>query len=121
METEARPWGSFTVLDDNPNWKIKRIEVLPGKRLSLQSHKHRDEVWRVLAGTGTFFRHNDLPRVCDVGSQFEICAGTKHRMANNHSELLVVLEIQTGTYFGEDDIVRYEDDFGRVGENEQAK
>lgn len=112
---EARPWGSFIILDESRRHKVKRIEVLPGKRLSYQRHQHRDEHWFVIKGTAKITLNGDEILVSE-GSSVEIAKGAAHRVENlNASESLVFIEIQTGTYFGEDDIERIEDDFGRIG------
>jgi mannose-6-phosphate isomerase len=110
---ERRPWGSFTVLDGADNFKVKRIEVLPGKRLSYQSHKRRTEHWYVVAGIAKVTL-NGAEILVYAGGAVDIAAGTAHRVENHDgSDTLVFIEVQTGDYFGEDDIVRYEDDFGR--------
>lgn len=122
METESennspafdeRPWGSFTVLDEGDNYKVKRLEVLPGKRLSYQRHKRRAEHWYVVHGTANVTL-NGTEILVKTGESIDIGVGDAHRVANpNASELLVFIETQTGDYFGEDDIERLEDDFGR--------
>ena len=111
--TVRRPWGSYTVLSEGDGYKVKRIEVLPGAKLSLQSHKHRAEQWTTVAGVmtvtidGREFRQS-------IGESCHIPLGAKHRMANETGEVAAVIEVQTGDYLGEDDIVRYEDIYGRV-------
>ncbi|MBX7056072.1 MAG: phosphomannose isomerase type II C-terminal cupin domain [Pyrinomonadaceae bacterium] len=111
--TENRPWGSFTILDEAPNFKAKRIEVLPGKRLSYQRHSRRSEHWFVTSGTAKVTLNGEEKLVAS-GQAIDIPTGTAHRVENpHHDEVLVFIEIQTGDYFGEDDIVRLEDDFGR--------
>jgi mannose-6-phosphate isomerase len=109
---DVRPWGSFTVLEEAEHWKVKRIEVLPGKRLSYQKHKFRQEHWFVVAGTGTVILDGERVDV-PTGQAIDIPHGAAHRMCNEGDELLVFIEVQRGTYFGEDDIIRLEDDFGR--------
>jgi mannose-6-phosphate isomerase len=112
-EYDERPWGSFTVLDEGENFKVKRIEVLPGKRLSYQRHSRRAEHWFVVQGTAKVTL-NGREILVKKGESIDIPLGGAHRVANGHDrELLVFIEIQTGDYFGEDDIVRLEDDFGR--------
>lgn len=111
--TDERPWGRFTILDQGDGYQVKRIEVLPGKRLSLQSHQYRSEVWTVVAGVLDF----ELDGVQNKISQHEtVFIGTqqKHRAGNSGTEILVFIEVQKGTYLGEDDIIRYEDDHGRI-------
>ena len=111
---DQRPWGSFTVLDEGENFKVKRIEVLPGKRLSYQRHTRRAEHWFVVQGTAKVTL-NGKEILVETGGSVDIATGTAHRVENPHStERLIFIETQTGTYFGEDDIERLEDDFGRV-------
>jgi mannose-6-phosphate isomerase len=113
-EYDQRPWGSFTVLDEGENYKVKRIEVLPGKRLSYQQHSRRSEHWFVVRGTAKVTLNGNEVLV-KSGQSVDIPVGTKHRVENlPDAELLVFIETQTGDYFGEDDIVRHEDDFGRT-------
>ena len=110
---DVRPWGSFTVLDEGDNYKVKRIEVLPGKRLSYQRHSRRAEHWYVVRGTAKVTL-NGVEKLVNSGEAIDIAMETAHRVENPHAdELLVFIETQTGDYFGEDDIVRLEDDFGR--------
>jgi mannose-6-phosphate isomerase len=111
---DQRPWGSFTVLDEGDNYKVKRIEVLPGKRLSYQRHSHRAEHWYVVRGTANVTL-NGVEIIVKMGQTVDIGLGDAHRVANpDDSEMLVFIETQTGDYFGEDDIERLEDDFGRM-------
>ncbi|MFZ1700387.1 MAG: phosphomannose isomerase type II C-terminal cupin domain [Pyrinomonadaceae bacterium] len=110
---DQRPWGSFTVLDEGENYKVKRIEVLPGKRLSYQQHSRRSEHWFVVSGIAKVTL-NGAEILVKTGSAIDIGRGDAHRVENpDASELLVFIETQTGDYFGEDDIVRLDDDFGR--------
>lgn len=111
---ENRPWGSFTILDDRDNFKVKRIEVLPGKRLSYQRHRRRAEHWFVVQGTAKVTL-NGSEVLVKTGEAIDIKVGDSHRVENADAELLVFIETQTGDYFGEDDIERLEDDFGRAG------
>lgn len=112
-EFENRPWGSFTILDGQSNFKVKRIEVLPGKRLSYQRHSRRAEHWFVTQGTAKVTL-NGREILLDEGSALDVLTGDAHRVENPHeSETLIFIEVQTGEYFGEDDIERLEDDFGR--------
>lgn len=118
MHREEREWGSYEVLLDAPDCKVKRITVSAGKRFSLQSHKFRNEIWTIISGTGLFSYGWHLDSVEDTivnpGQTMEIRAGDIHRMQAGPGQDLVFIETQLGTYFGEDDIVRYEDDFGRA-------
>jgi mannose-6-phosphate isomerase len=112
--SEQRPWGSFTILDEGENYKVKRLEVLPGKRLSYQRHSHRSEHWFVVQGTAKVTL-NGLEMLVETGKAIDVPQGTAHRIENEpDGEHLVLIETQTGTYFGEDDIERLEDDFGRT-------
>ena len=110
--TTHRPWGSYTVLEDEHGYKIKRIVVKPGKRLSLQKHYHRNEHWIVVSGTATVTvgERNFLLR--ENESTF-IRMGEVHRLANEGKIPVVLIEAQVGSYTGEDDIVRLQDDFNR--------
>ncbi len=108
-----RPWGSYTVLEEDPEgFKLKRIEVAPGARLSLQSHKRRSEHWVVVSGTATVTNGEEITTVYKNQSTY-IPIGTKHRLENLGTEPLHIVEIQVGDYLGEDDIQRYEDNYGR--------
>lgn len=108
-----RPWGNYTVLEEDPEgFKLKRIEVAPGARLSLQSHAHRSEHWVVVSGTATVTSGDEVIEVQKNQSTY-IPIGAKHRLENRGSEPLHIVEIQVGDYLGEDDIQRYEDNYGR--------
>ncbi len=112
-EMSSPPWGRWEVLLDEPAYKVKRITVLPGKRLSYQKHFKRREHWMVVIGTGVVTidgRDIHLTK----GEAIDIAQEEAHRMANNSDVDLVFIEIQQGEYFGEDDIVRLEDDYGRA-------
>ena len=110
---DRRPWGTFTVLDEGENFKVKRIEVLPGKRLSYQKHAQRAEHWFVVQGTAKVTL-DDRDIEITTGNAIDIAIGSAHRVENPGEELLVFIEVQRGDYLGEDDIVRLQDDFGRV-------
>jgi mannose-1-phosphate guanylyltransferase/mannose-6-phosphate isomerase len=108
-----RPWGNYTVLEEDPEgFKIKRIEVAPGARLSLQSHQHRSEHWVVVSGTATVINGHETITVHKNQSTY-IPIGAKHRLENRESEPLHIVEIQVGDYLSEDDIQRYDDTYGR--------
>lgn len=112
-EHEKRPWGSFTVIDEGRSFKVKRIEVLPEKRLSYQRHSRRAEHWYVVNGTAKVTL-NDAEILVKTGESIDIATGDAHRVENPSSlDVLTFIEVQTGDYFGEDDIERLEDDFGR--------
>ena len=112
IAAESRPWGSFTVLEEGPGYKIKRIEVKPGHRLSLQMHHHRSEHWIVVSGTAkvtcgdreVLLRNNESTYVPQC---------TTHRLENPGVISLVLIEVQNGEYLGEDDIIRFQDDYAR--------
>lgn len=110
---ERRPWGTFTVLDEGEDFKVKRLEVLPGKRLSYQKHARRSEHWVVVRGTAKV-TIDDRDILVSVGEAIDIEVGAAHRVENPGDDLLVFIEVQRGGYLGEDDILRLEDDFGRV-------
>ena len=110
---DRRPWGTFTVLDEGENFKVKRIEVLPGKRLSYQKHAQRAEHWVVVQGTAKVTL-DDRDIIVTSGQAIDIGIGSAHRVENPGDELLVFIEVQRGSYLGEDDIVRLQDDFGRA-------
>ncbi len=111
--SEQRPWGSFTILDEGENFKVKRIEVSPGKRLSYQRHAQRAEHWYVVRGTAKVTL-NGVEILVNSGEAVDIAREDAHRVENpSTDEPLVFVEVQTGDYFGEDDIVRLDDDFGR--------
>jgi len=110
--TETRPWGSFYVLDEGAGFKVKRIVVTPGGRLSLQSHKHRAEHWTVVSGEATVTvgeRVETLRR----GASVDIGQGDRHRLENFGEGDVELIEVQFGDYLGEDDITRYDDVYQR--------
>ena len=113
MESETRPWGSFHVIDEVKDFKVKRIVVNPGGRLSLQSHRHRGEHWTVVTGVATVTvgsKVRDFVRAQSV----DIPTGEKHRLENLSDEIVEIVEVQFGDYLGEDDIVRYDDIYSRA-------
>lgn len=111
---DHRPWGSFYVLDEGEGYKVKRIEVSPGKRLSYQKHSHRAEHWFVVAGTAKVTL-NDETILVETDRAIDIKIGDAHRVENpSENKTLIFIEVQRGDYLGEDDIVRLEDDFGRI-------
>ncbi len=113
--TAYRPWGSYTILEEADRYKIKRIEVKPGKRLSLQKHFHRSEHWIVVSGTA-MVRVGDEEKILRANESVYIPMGELHRLENPGKIKLVLVEAQVGEYTGEDDIVRVEDDFKREGQ-----
>jgi mannose-6-phosphate isomerase-like protein (cupin superfamily) len=113
MEDNVRPWGFYENLADTDTHKVKRITVLPGKRLSLQRHLKRTEHWFVVSGSAVV-TCGGREIALGPGGYTDIPRGESHRILNNGTGNLVFIEIQTGSYFGEDDIIRLEDDFGRA-------
>ena len=113
INNTERPWGRYFVLEDNENYKIKRIEVNPKGRLSYQYHHRRAEVWTCIQGKLSVILDDTLHELFS-GDSLNIPQGAKHRAFNDTMELAQFIEVQTGTYFGEDDIVRIEDDYERV-------
>ena len=113
MDHEERPWGSFTVLHSDPRHQVKKLVVDPGMRLSLQSHKYRAEHWFIVSGSGLVQLDEDLLDV-GPGVSVDIPIGTKHRISCSSHEPLIFIEVQTGRSFEEGDIVRHQDDFGRI-------
>jgi mannose-1-phosphate guanylyltransferase len=111
-QTVHRPWGTYSVLEESENFKIKKIEVLTGKRLSLQKHLHRSEHWVVVSGAATVTVGNEI-KIVERNESIYIPVGTLHRLENAGKVDLVIIETQVGEYVGEDDIVRIEDDFAR--------
>ena len=113
IDTNKRPWGYFVVLADEVDHKVKRIVVYPDQRLSLQKHLHRAEHWFILTGEGIVTLDGEqLNKKC--GDSVEIPCGSVHRIENQGPSELTFIEVQTGDYFGEDDIERMEDDYGRI-------
>ena len=112
LEKSERPWGTYEVLFEAHNHKVKTITVKPGKRLSLQRHKFRAEHWFIIAGTAKV-TVGDSVTECSFGAKIDIEIGQLHRIENIVATDVTFIEVQTGTYFGEDDIERVEDDFGR--------
>lgn len=113
-ESDDRPWGSYTVLDDASTHKVKRIEVRSGHRLSYQRHSRRAEHWFIVAGSAEVTLDGDV-HTLEPGQAVDIPVGAAHRIASVGQADLVFIEVQQGDYFGEDDIERLEDDFGRAG------
>jgi mannose-6-phosphate isomerase len=111
--TELRPWGAFTILEEAQGYKIKRIEVKPGHRLSLQMHHHRSEHWIVVSGTAKVVCGAEEKLLYSNQSTY-VPACTLHRLENPGVIPLVLIEVQNGEYLGEDDITRYQDDYSRT-------
>jgi mannose-6-phosphate isomerase len=116
IESEERPWGRFFILHDHPSYKLKRIEVDPGGRLSYQYHHKCSDAWTIVEGVGSRTLDGDV-KDYSKGETVLILQGVKHRIEKRVLKKLFFIEVQTGTYFrifGEDDIVRIEDDYNRV-------
>lgn len=113
METGERPWGTYTVLDEHNGYKIKRIEVKPGQRLSLQMHHHRSEHWIVVSGTAKV-TCGEKESIVNINESTFIPLGMNHRLENPGVIPLTIIEVQSGEYLGEDDIVRFQDDYNRI-------
>ena len=111
--SESRPWGSFTILDEGMGYKVKRISVKPGEKLSLQYHNHRFEHWTVVQGEASV-TIGDRTKPLKINESAYIPLKEKHALANEGQELMQLIEVQIGDYLGEDDIVRLEDRYGRV-------
>ena len=111
--TETRPWGSFTILDEGDGFKVKRISVKPGEKMSLQYHHHRSEHWTVVQGEAAV-TIGDSTEPVKINEAVYIPLKEKHALANQGGELMQLIEVQLGDYLGEDDIVRLEDRYGRA-------
>lgn len=113
MDISQRPWGRYEVLCYGQGFQTKRLEIHPGKRFSLQKHLKRQEKWIIVSGSGVAtLGTRQIP--VKSGSFVEVPCGEVHRMHNTGNTPLVLIEVQFGDYLGEDDIVRFEDDFGRT-------
>ena len=110
---DERPWGNFIVLDEGEGYKVKRIEVLPGKRLSYQKHARRAEHWFIARGVAKVTL-DDREIILNAGENIDIPMGAAHRIENAGGEKVIFIEVQRGDYLGEDDIVRLQDEYGRV-------
>jgi len=113
--SEIRPWGKYVILQKEANYLVKRIEVLPGESLSLQSHNHRSEHWTIVSGTAQV-EINELSKTLQANQFIEIPKGAKHRLANHSKSPLIIIEVQLGENLDESDITRYEDKYGRTSE-----
>jgi mannose-6-phosphate isomerase-like protein (cupin superfamily) len=108
----SRPWGEYFILSEMPHFKCKRLTVKPGQQLSYQSHEQREEHWVFTSGSGVVvLDEKEFP--VKVGMYIKIPKKAKHRIRNTGKTVLELIEVQLGEYFGEDDIVRYQDDYGR--------
>ena len=107
-----RPWGTYEVLTEADGYKVKRITVMPGGQLSLQLHQHRAEHWVVVSGTAKVTVEENVGTVM-INEHVHIPLRAKHRLENDTNAPMVLIEVQSGSYLGEDDIIRYEDIYGR--------
>ena len=107
-----RPWGSYLLLAGGSSWQVKRINVNPGSSLSLQKHNFRTEHWIIVSGKALVEIDKEVKTLQKNESTY-IPLGSKHRLSNPYKEPLIIIEVQSGTYLGEDDIVRFEDIYGR--------
>jgi mannose-1-phosphate guanylyltransferase len=112
-KTVFRPWGSYISLAEGSNWQVKKITVNPKCSLSLQLHKHRTEHWIVVSGTAEVEIDGKVSSLSKNQSTY-IPLESKHRLSNKGKEILVLIEVQSGSYLGEDDIIRFEDNYGRI-------
>ena len=108
-----KPWGAYKVLDLGDGYQVKWLDVKPGARLSYQAHEHRSEHWAVVTGTATVTLDDKVIEV-PCGEHIYIPVRARHRLENRGQEMIRVVEVQSGDYLGEDDIVRFEDDYGRI-------
>lgn len=113
MEKDNRPWGSFEVVDEGDRYKVKKLVIKPGEVLSLQKHYHRAEHWVVVKGTAAVIKDGEHHYVTENQSIY-IAQHENHRLKNPGKIDLIVIEVQTGSYLGEDDIERLEDVYGRI-------
>ena len=112
MDEDVRPWGRYEILSESSDHKVKRIVVDAGARFSYQRHQHRAEHWFIVSGNAKV-THEGLEFEMSAGDSIDIAQGELHRLANIGSEPVVFIEVQSGSYFGEDDIERIEDDYNR--------
>ncbi len=112
LDSCERPWGAWYVLSEGDGFKVKRIVVNPGQRLSLQAHAKRSEHWVVVRGTATCTIDGETV-IGNIGNSIDVPVGAAHRLANDGAEVLEIIEVQHGGYLEEDDICRLEDDYGR--------
>lgn len=116
---EKRPWGQFEILCEEKDFKTKRITIEPDRQISYQSHAKRSEHWTIVRGRGEVILDDRVIAV-QPGSHVFIPVAAKHRLRNTGTEALELIEVQTGSYLGEDDIVRYADDYGRAPDASSA-
>ena len=109
----TRPWGAFHVTEVGKAYQVKRLEIAPGKRISYQTHQLRSEHWYIVGGVGKVTIDGNEFRV-DPGQSIDVAVGAAHRIENIGNDILMFIEVQRGSYFGEDDIARLDDDYGRV-------
>ena len=110
---DQRPWGKWEIIKEEPYCKVKKITVSPNHRLSYQKHKFRKEVWVIVKGSAQVTLENEIKNY-EIGDVVHIPLGAAHRIKNNGKEELIFIEVQLGSYFGEDDIIRLSDDYNRI-------
>ncbi len=121
MKTTARPWGSYEILYDGGDFKVKKITINPGQEISYQYHEKREELWHIIDGSGIVTINEETDKV-NPGTTIRIPKLSRHTIKNtNKNKELIFVEVQTGEYFGEDDIVRLKDKYGRVKNNKLQK
>lgn len=113
IQNNSKPWGTYFVIHDEKSYKLKRIEIRPGHRISYQFHNRRSESWTIVKGSG-IINLDGIEKNVKYGDTITISKKVKHRIHNNTNSNLIFIEVQTGSYFGEDDIVRVEDDYKRI-------
>lgn len=118
VETFFRPWGSYSVLEKGERYQVKRIVVFPKRRLSLQLHHHREEHWVIIKGEGEVLVDDSIVKVKESDRVY-IPKLSRHRASNMGDINMEIIEVQLGDYLGEDDIVRFDDDYGRVANSEK--
>jgi len=118
MEIQERPWGCYSVIDEGERYKVKHIDVNPGECLSLQKHYHRAEHWVVVEGTASVEVDGEITLIHENQSTY-IPQGAVHRLSNPGRILLRIVEVQSGSYLGEDDIIRFEDKYNRDMESSE--
>jgi mannose-6-phosphate isomerase-like protein (cupin superfamily) len=108
-----RPWGYYKIIDNGEGYQVKRLFIKPEGKLSLQSHKFRSELWIIVSGNPSITK-GEMKFISEPGKWIHIDKGEKHRIENLSDKEIIIIEVQMGSYLGEDDIVRYDDIYGRI-------